>query len=226
MFNFFKKRNINKKQINKVYSQHLYTGINGVLMRYCHRQLEEKLPFRKYNNVLEIGAGSQPHFNYLKQKDCNYHILETMRDSSLKKKFAKNLKYKFYNGKIIPFKNNYFDRIILSHTLEHIIEPEKFLKEIFKKLKKGGVASVSLPTDPGLLWRLGRSYNKIYKVKNNLRISNLEYDYMNSIEHVNSIYNLLNIIRHNYKGKIVENFLPFKIKHPDINLFYNVHIVK
>ena len=59
-----------------------------------------------------------------------------------------------------------------------------------------------------------------------LKVTNLEYDYINAIEHVNSIYNLISIIRHNYKDKIIENFLPFKIKSADLNLFYNVHIVK
>ena len=57
-------------------------------------------------------------------------------------------------------------------------------------------------------------------------MSGLEYDYSNAIEHINPIFNLVDIIRHNYKDKIVEDFLPFKIKLIDINLFYNVHITK
>ena len=55
-----------------------------------------------------------------------------------------------------------------------------------------------------------------------LKISRLEYDYSNAIEHINSIFNLVNIIRYNYKEKIIENFLPFKIKLIDLNLFYNI----
>ena len=57
-------------------------------------------------------------------------------------------------------------------------------------------------------------------------MSGLEYDYSNAIEHINPIFNLVDIIRHNYKNKIDEDFLPFKIKLIDINLFYNVHITK
>ena len=46
-------------------------------------------------------------------------------------------------------------------------------------------------------------------------------------EYINSIFNLITIIRCNFKGKILkEDFLPFKIKLLDINLFYNVHIIK
>ena len=50
---------------------------------------------------------------------------------------------------------------------------------------------------------------------------------MMASEHINSIFNLITIIRYNFKRKILkEDFLPFKIKLIDINLFYNVHIVK
>ena len=46
-------------------------------------------------------------------------------------------------------------------------------------------------------------------------------------KHINLIFNLITIIMYNFKGKILkEDFLPFKIKLIDINLFYNVHIVK
>ena len=138
----------------------------------------------------------------------------------------KNIKYFYYDDNKIQFKKNYFDRIIISHTLEHIPFPEKFLKSVLKTLKKGGVVSISLPTDPGFLWRLGSFYNKIFNIKKNLNLDNLEYDYMNAIEHINSIYNLVSIIRYKLKNKVKENFLPFKIKIVDLNLFYNVHIIK
>jgi len=59
----------------------------------------------------------------------------------LKKKFNNNKKYEFksYDGKKIPYKKDYFDRIILSHVLEHISDPENFLEEMMMKLKKNGV---------------------------------------------------------------------------------------
>jgi phosphatidylethanolamine/phosphatidyl-N-methylethanolamine N-methyltransferase len=224
MFEFFKSKNIKPKKINNFYSQHLYTGINGLLMRYCHKQLEESNPITNCKKILEIGAGSEPHYKYLKNKDCQYYILEKMHDKTIKKN--KKIKYFYYNGSEIKFKKNYFDRVIISHTLEHIPSPEKFLKSIVKVVKKGGVISISLPADPGFLWRLGRLYNKVFKVKKSLNLKHLEYDYMNAIEHINSIYNLIAIIRYNFKNKFRENFLPFKIKIIDLNLFYNVHIIK
>ena len=124
------------------------------------------------------------------------------------------------------FEDNFFDRIIISHCLEHISGPEKLLFEVMNKLRKGGVLSISLPTDPGLLWRLGKIFTKYYTAKRTYKISSNEYDYLLATEHINSIFNLISIIRYNFKNQIDESFLPFKIRLVDINLFYNVHITK
>lgn len=227
MFNYLKNKKYNSKKINKLYSDYLYTGFHGFLMRYCHRQLEEELPDRNFKKILEIGAGSEPHLPYIKVQDFTYVILEKSQPrSQIKRIKSSKISYKFYDGKKMPFKPNSFDRIILSHTLEHIPDPESFLKNTMKILKKNGVLSISLPADPGLFYRICRMLNKLLSLNRKLKISGLEYDYSNAIEHINSIYNLVNIIRYNYKKKIKESFLPFKIKLLDINLFYNVHIIK
>ena len=223
MFKYFKKN----KNIDKIYLNHVYTGISGMLMNYCHSNLEHKSLNEKYSKVLEIGAGNKPHLQFITHEFDNYYVLETSRTTlPYYKKYKKKVILKYYNGKKIPFKNSFFDRIIISHTLEHINYPEEFISQMMSKLKKNGVLSISLPTDPGLMWRLGRLLIKLFKKNKTLKVTNLQYDYINSIEHVNSIYNLINIIRYNYKKKIVENFIPFKIKLADLNLFYNVHITK
>ena len=227
MFNFFTNNRYTSKKINKIYSQYLYTGFHGVLMRYCHRQLESKLPNKKFKKILEIGAGSEPHVSYIKSKDFVYFILEKSKyRSPIKKIKSGKIFYKYYSGKKIPFQPNTFDRVIISHTLEHIPNPEFFIKGVMKLLKRGGVLSISLPTDPGLFYRISRMVNKIFSFNSKLKISALEYDYSNAIEHINSIFNLVNIIRYNYKKRVTESFLPFKVKLIDLNLFYNVHIVK
>ena len=38
---------------------------------------------------------------------------------------------------------------------------------------KGGVLSISLPTDPGVLFRLGRLYLKIFSIKKNIRLQQI-----------------------------------------------------
>ena len=195
-------------------------------MKLCHKDLEKFNFSQKISKVLEIGAGSKPHYEFLKHDYDEYHIIET---SDVKiDNLEKNTKifFKNYDGKKIPYEKFFFDRIIISHCLEHIYYPEEFLEETMSKLKDGGVLSISLPTDPGLLFRLGRLYMKLFSIKKTYEISPIEYDYMNATEHVNSIFNLHSIIKHNYKNIAKESYLPFKIKAFDLNLFYNVHIIK
>ena len=214
------------KKLDARYNTHLYTGLLGYAMRYSHRQLEKFNGKKKYSKVLEIGAGSAPHIDYLMHEHNEYFIVETSSSALEFYKGMKNIKAYSYDGVNLPFDDNFFDRIIISQCLEHVNEPEKFLFEMMSKLKKGGVLSISLPTDPGLLWRLGRLFIKYFIVNRTYNISKEEYEYINATEHINSIFTLINLIRYNFKNQIKENFLPFKIKLVDLNLFYIVHITK
>ena len=215
------------RDLDKKYNSHLYTGLLGILMNYCHKKLENfKLKNKSFDKVLEIGAGSAPHYDYIKHDYNEYHIADT---SDYAKDFHKNnkkVKFLSYNGSVLPYDDETFDRIIISHCLEHILSPENFLKEMMRTLKTGGVLSISLPTDPGIIWRLGRKFIKYFTLKKTYRISGDEFEYMNATEHVNSIFNLISIIKFNYKNSIEEHYHPFLIKSADINLFYNVHIYK
>ena len=214
------------KKLDAKYNTHLYTGLLGYAMRYSHRQLEKFNGKKKYSKVLEIGAGSAPHIDYLKHDYDEYFVAETSDHALEFYKGMKNIKVYSYDGANLPFNNNFFDRIIISQCLEHINEPEKFLLEMMSKLKEAGILSISLPTDPGLLWRLGRLFIKYFIVKKTYNISKEEYEYINATEHVNSIFTLVNLIRYNFKKQIEEHCLPFRIKLIDANLFYIVHITK
>ena len=215
------------RDLDKKHKSHLYTGLQGFFMKYGHEKLE---CFKKRNDhlskVLEIGAGDTPHYSYIKHTYDEYHIAETSDYVKNFHKDNKKVKIITYDGKKLPYPDENFDRIIISHCLEHILCPEEFLFEMMKKLKKGGVLSISLPTDPGLVWRLGRLFVGLFKVKKTYNLSFTEFEYLNATEHVNSIFNLISIIRYNFKDTLEENFYPLKIKSSDLNLIYNVHIYK
>ena len=197
-------------------------------MNYCHKKLENFKKKNSYDKILEIGAGSAPHLKYLTHSFNEYHIAETSDYASeiFDKNLNNKIKFKKYDGKNLPYEDEYFDRIIISHCLEHILSPEEFIIEMMSKLKKGGVLSISLPTDPGIAWRLGRLFIRIFSIKKTYNITGEEYEYINATEHVNSIFNLISIIRYHYKDSIDEQYYPLKIKSPDFNLFYNVQIYK
>ena len=214
------------KKLNSLYNTHIYKGINGVAMRYCHRKLECFKGKKEYYNVLEIGSGIVSHIDYIKHKFNKFYIVDTSEAAIKYYENDKRVTAVLYDGVKLPFENKFFDRIIISHVLEHIKEPENFLFEMMNKLKNEGLLSISLPTDPGFLWRLGKLFTRYYTIRKTYKISKKEYDYMQATEHVNSIFNLISLIKYNFENQMEENFLPFKIKSVDLNLFYNVHITK
>ena len=219
----FKKEQFRK--LTQKYSDHAYRGLMGYFMKYCHKQLEINQSIKR-SKILEIGAGINPHKDYINHPYDEYHVVEKSSETLDFYKNKPDYNIHLYDGKTLPFDDESFDRIIICHCLEHITEPEKFIFEMMKKLKKNGVLSISLPTDPGLLFRLGRLYLKIFSIKKTYKISKDEFDYMNATEHVNSIFGLISIIKYHFRNSLVEFYLPFRIKIPDLNLFYNVHIYK
>ena len=213
------------KKLNSNFEKVNYSGMSGYLFSLGHKNLEKNLEKSEYKNVLEIGAGTEPQLKYINHKYNKYTVLE-MSDYAiehLQKKYKKIHILK-YDGVNLPFSDNSFDRIILSHCLEHIQNFEVFLEILMKKLKRGGVLSLSQPTDPGFLWRFGRYLRQAITLKD--RKSREEYYYIMANEHINSVFNIFSVLKYKYKYKMKESYVPFKIKSLDFNLFYNVHIKK
>ena len=208
------------------YNNYLYSGIIGLLLRWQHKLLTPE----KYINcekVLEIGPGFEPHIKYKKLNYKEYHCLELEKNLGHKEYFEKyypNIIFNTYDGKNINFSDNYFDRIIISHTLEHILDFENFLNEMLRVLKPGNVISIASPCDNGFLWRFGRFLLKstYHKINKN---SDLDYNYLIAKEHVNTIFQILAVLKKKFNIK-EELFLPFRIKIVDINLIHICHILK
>lgn len=83
---------------------------------------------------------------------------------SVAKKFIDNEEVKLINADAtnLPLKNETFDRIIATEILEHIPDDQKAISEMFRVLKPGGIAMITVPNknypffwDP-LNWTLER----------------------------------------------------------------------
>lgn len=99
------------------------------------------LKINRKERVLEVGGGHNPHrrSNVVVDKfvDSNYH-----RHSDIK--VYKNQKFMQADGENLPFKDNEFDYVICNQVLEHVENPEAFLKEQMRVAKRGYIETPSL----------------------------------------------------------------------------------
>lgn len=88
-----------------------------------------------HGKILDVGCGSKPYRKYF---DASEYI-------GLEIEGCNKLADRYYDGKVFPFKDGEFDSVFTSQVLEHVFNPEKFLLEINRVLKDGGVLLLTVP---------------------------------------------------------------------------------
>lgn len=211
-----------------VYDESNYSStLQSAVMRSSHRLTEKS--FKKNNHfskVLEIGAGTGEHLGFVKHgfdqyilSDLDARTLDIAKQK-LNGKFDNKLVFDVQIGADLTYADNSFDRLIATHVLEHIYQPHLALKEWVRVVKKGGILSILIPTDPGVAWRLGR---RLGPRKNAIK-QGIAYDYVMAREHVNSCNNLIALLRHYFPNR-TEVWWPLKFPSIDLNLFFVCHVV-
>ncbi len=110
-------------------------------MKVSNPSSRYKLKIPKNATVLDVGSGHNPHprANVVTDKfvEDNYH-----RKSGIKV-FQKQ-RFVEADGENMPFQDNEFDYVICCHVVEHVDNPEQFLKEIARVGKAGYIETPSL----------------------------------------------------------------------------------
>jgi len=80
---------------------------------------------------LNLGSGGRPLKGYINvDKNCNAPQVNVVHDLD---------RYPW------PFEDDSVDEIVMSQSLEHLIDRNRAMKEIYRILKKGGMAKISVP---------------------------------------------------------------------------------
>ncbi len=110
------------------------------------------LKIKDNNTILEIGHGNCGHLNEVLKQAKNIHffgleISKTMLSEAQQINNAvltrNGVEFKLYDGEILPFKNNFFDRVLTVNTLYFWKQPIKMLDEIYRVLKGNGVFTLT-----------------------------------------------------------------------------------
>jgi ubiquinone/menaquinone biosynthesis C-methylase UbiE len=101
---------------------------------------------REFKKVLEVGAGDGSILTYLSDQNFapEYHAVE-ISDSGVAHILSRNIKdlksVQLFDGYKLPFEDNSFDLIILSHVLEHVEHERLLLREI-KRVARHSIIEV------------------------------------------------------------------------------------
>ena len=100
--------------------------------------------------VLDVGFGSGGVAIALAEAGGKVYGVDTESDllsiaQNNLKQWGQNADLQIYEGKSLPFPDNYFDYVVCASVLEHVSFPEIILKEILRVVHPGGRFFLSLP---------------------------------------------------------------------------------
>lgn len=133
----------------------------------------------------------------------------------------------------LPFSNNSFDCVIASEIIEHVAEPSKFVKELFRVVKKGGSFIVTTPYKEKLIYYLCVHCNK--KTPANSHINSFDEKKLESLCNESDLESFKfetfgNKVLLHLRTYVILKFFPFwlwKLKDKFFNLIINkpAHII-
>jgi 2-polyprenyl-3-methyl-5-hydroxy-6-metoxy-1,4-benzoquinol methylase len=117
----------------------------------------------KKGNVLDIGAGRGGLISLLSSSNYEKWIYDPFLSKDEIKKMSDKIPRINNYEKLSEYKNNYFDLIILRNVIEHTTSFRGLVKEIYKKLKKGGIIFIRTPNIGSVDFKIFK--NDWYEVK-------------------------------------------------------------
>ena len=197
-------KNIPKKQKK-------YTGWELSLFDRANAFRDYQFDFLRFNitgNVCEVGPGHGvicDRYIKLSRKISLYEQSKKLF-KFLKKKYKLNPKISVYNKNLKSSKKKY-DTILYLDVLEHIKQPKKELKNVFRSLKKQGKLILSLPAYQHLFSQFDKdvghyrryTLKKFLSEMGGIKHSGLKYYYIDTIGYFLSLTAKI-FLKKNYKS--------------------------
>lgn len=130
---------------------------SGINIPYIHRlkMVLELLNKEKFDKILEIGYGSGILLPELYSRCKELFAVDIHANTNLvyemmkREKISANLFVGDVNS--LPFSDKIFDCVVCVSVLEHILDLKRPINEIYRVLKKGGIAVFGIPVKNTLM---------------------------------------------------------------------------
>ena len=119
-------------------------GIARGIMLHSKKGSVKKLTARNSGTILDIGAGTGHFLKYMKDGGWEVSGVEV---SEAAREYASKVHGLELRGTLdrTVFQEESFDAVTLWHVLEHIHEPQEYLKTIYELTKPGGLLLIAVP---------------------------------------------------------------------------------
>lgn len=192
-------------------------GMAGRSYRATHRALEKRLP-RHGGRILEIGAGRGQHLPFVTH-DFDEYVMIDLSDAPANPSWNDDSRVQWIAGDIQTPRPEIgtFDRIVCTCVLHHVADVAAVLRNVRTWLKPGGLFSLFLSSDPGLLNRLNR---RVFVEPRARRSGFNSYRLVNAREHRNHYWSIRRELLHQFSDcDISRRYYPFGIPAAGLSLF-------
>lgn len=187
-----------------IYKNKLFRFFTEAGHRSLGRLLNKHITSRSL--LLELGCGTGSLCKFV---DCpNYVGVDISHEglSLLKKKYPNAIAIQT-SGENLPFAKSSYDYVVSLHTLEHIYRLGETLEQIREILVGNGFLFYGIPTEGGVLFRLGRRFFTGLHLR---KTYDLDVNYVMDREHINDANRVLKFLSIYFK-KIKKVYWPFSI---------------
>lgn len=125
-------------------TKNLYRSDNYSRIKEVHDFILEQLHLKKGQKILDIGCGDGSLLKKIKGSDL-YGIDLSPEQVAIAKSTEIDAVALNIDAQSLPYGNDFFDSIICSEVIEHVLLPDKLLQEAYRVLKKDGIFIITTP---------------------------------------------------------------------------------
>ena len=190
---------------------------DSLAFKVLHKSLEKGLKKEHFENVLELGGNMGEHIPFVKHGYTSYCCSDiNFQDGERPSILDKRVVFKYENAEKLSFMNSTHDRVIITCLLHHVEKPEEVLRESKRVLRPGGILSIFLPHDPGILYRVTRGLTTLRAARKRDQKDAIQL--LHAREHRNHFLSLEYLLRYVFDEDEI-----YKISFPATPLGYNLN---
>jgi phosphatidylethanolamine/phosphatidyl-N-methylethanolamine N-methyltransferase len=177
----------------------------------------------QFPRVLEVGGNKGEHVPYVRHSFDEY-LLTDLRPPAVNDAVAADPRVTTGECDVtkMPYEAASFDRVVSTCVLHHVDSPMGAASEIRRVLRPGGVATILIPTDPGLAFRVAKALTSGRAAKR--RGIHEMYDVAWALDHRNHFRSIYKQLRYVFRDDdVAVDWYPFKVRSVDLNAFVVVN---